>query len=96
MKTMSFKELLKQYKAILDELLVDDPLEVNTALMFRSALIAMIKDLTDKQFTQFLKVDANFTDKIDDIIKENDGFADFINDKSALIFYEIQTRRLVA
>lgn len=96
MKTVSFKELLKEYKMILNELLVDDPLEVNSAMMFRSALIGMIKDLSDNQFTKFLKVDAKFTDKIDDIIKENEGLIDFINDKSAIIFYEIQSRRLVA
>jgi len=96
MKTMSFKELLEKYKKILNKLLIDDPLEVNSAMMFRSALIGMIKDLTDNQLTKFLKVDANFTDKIDDIIKEHEGLADFINDKSAMIFYEIQSRRLVA
>jgi len=96
MKTMSFKELLEKYKRILNKLLIDDPLEVNSAMMFRSALIGMIKDLTDNQLTKFLKVDANFTDKIDDIIKEHEGLADFINDKSAMIFYEIQSRRLVA
>jgi len=96
MKTMSFKELLEKYKMILNKFLIDDPLEVNSAMMFRSALIGMIKNLTDNQLTKFLKVDASFTDKIDDIIKEHEGLIDFINDKSALIFYEIQSRRLVA
>jgi len=96
MKTMSFKELLEKYKIALNNLLVDDPLEVNSVMMYRSAIIGMIKDLTDNQLTKFLKVDANFTDKIDDIVKEHEGLVDFINDKSAIIFYEVQSRRLVA
>jgi len=96
LKTMNLKELLKEYKEVLENTSIDVPSDVNYLMMCRSSLIGRIKGLSDNQLIKFLRIDSKFTDIIKDIIKKNPELKDSINNKSVIVYYEIQTRRLMA